>query len=340
MVAANWTAVVGGSASTTTDGGTTFDPIAVTYVTNSDGSMSVSGSGMVGSYSTDQFGVDHVASVSGMASCGPDGLKCYVHGLALNFSHDPNVPPLPNTLGARGGFGGSFTEYVTVSNTVPSLTNGSPARFHVTVHSRGGSIGTHRVGGQFDVTAYAPGSYYLTIQAGANAGTMYLFPNGLFQQVPDNLNFDIPLDVDAHVGDTVFVYYSLGVSVDDRTGGPWFNGAFYGNQESILDVSHTITLNIDPVTPGTILYSDSGHNYVSQQPHVSNVAVAGPNLVVGGSLGQTNGTYYVYTSTNMTLPLSSWTYRSSSASDTNGNFAFTNLIDPTETKRFYYIKLP
>ena len=56
-----------GSASSSTDGGTTYDPFPVTYVTNLDGSKSVSGSGSVGSYSQDPFGFDHVASISGMA---------------------------------------------------------------------------------------------------------------------------------------------------------------------------------------------------------------------------------------------------------------------------------
>jgi hypothetical protein len=340
MDAAAWTAAVGGGASSSTDGGSTYDSFPVTYVTNSDGSQSVSGSGSVGAYSTEPLGFDHIASVSGMASCGPGGIKCFAHGLALNFSHDPNVTPLPNTLGVQGGFSGTFTDYLTISNASPALTNGSAARFHMTIHSRGGSTGTYRVGGQFDVTAYAPGGYYLSVYAGANAGVNYYFPNGLFQQVPDNLNFDIPLDVDAHVGDSVLIYYSLAVSVEDRTGGPWFNGAFYGNSESIVDVSHTITVNIDPITPGTALYSDSGHNYASHSPRIDSIAVSGPNVIVGGSQGSTNGTYYVYSSTDMTSPLVNWTYLASQVFDTNGNFAFTNSINPTEAKRFYYIRTP
>jgi hypothetical protein len=262
---------ISGSASTTTNGNTTQDPVPVTFATNPDGSRSVSGSGSVGAFGVDG-GEDHYAGVSGEAFAGPGTLRAFAHGLALNFSHVPNIPPLADALGAIGNFGGSIADSILVTSSVADLSPGDAVSFLMTLHLSGGSVGTQRVGGQFDVTSYQPGSFALSAYAGLNAGTNYYFPNGLFTGVPDSLTFDIPITVQAQVGDLVPIFYSLGVGVEDRTG-LWPSGTTYPNSESIVDVSNTLHVNIDAITAGIVLTSDSAFDYSTPVPEPTPLAL-------------------------------------------------------------------
>jgi hypothetical protein len=105
----------------------------------------------------------------------------------------------------------------------------------------------------------------------------------------------------------------------------------------------------DPPTPGDGLAWDSstlrtdGNIRVSvapaAQPQFSSVVLSGNQLIISGTNGSANGNYYVLASTNLTLPLSSWT---SIATDAfvNGNFSFTNTIDPNLSRQFYIIQVP
>jgi hypothetical protein len=105
----------------------------------------------------------------------------------------------------------------------------------------------------------------------------------------------------------------------------------------------------DPPTPGDGLVWDSstlrtdGNIRVSvapaAQPQFSSVVLSGNQLIISGTNGSASGNYYVLASTNLALPLSSWT---SIATDTfvNGNFSFTNTIDPNLSRQFYIIQVP
>jgi hypothetical protein len=47
-------------------------------------------------------------------------------------------------------------------------------------------------------------------------------------------------------------------------------------------------------------------------------------LLFGGSNGTANGTYYVLTSTNVTMPLANWLPLTTNQFDAAGNFVFSN----------------
>jgi autotransporter-associated beta strand protein len=66
----------------------------------------------------------------------------------------------------------------------------------------------------------------------------------------------------------------------------------------------------------------------------------GTNLVFSGTNGTVGATYYVLTSTNLVLPLSSWTPIFTNTFITGGAFSVTNLISPSVPQRFYLLYVP
>jgi hypothetical protein len=72
----------------------------------------------------------------------------------------------------------------------------------------------------------------------------------------------------------------------------------------------------------------------------NSVSNTGGQLVTSGSGGPTNGTYYVLGSTNAALSLNFWTRIATNQFDSNGNFSFTNSINPNAPRQFYLIQLP
>jgi hypothetical protein len=74
-------------------------------------------------------------------------------------------------------------------------------------------------------------------------------------------------------------------------------------------------------------------------PVISNVSQSGGNLIIGGT-GPTNENYLVLTSTNLVLPLPSWTRLATNQFSGAGMFAFTNAINPGLPQRYYRLQLP
>jgi len=77
-----------------------------------------------------------------------------------------------------------------------------------------------------------------------------------------------------------------------------------------------------------------------RQPRISTVSESGSNLVISGSNGVPTWPYLVLTSTNAALPAAGWTVTTTNAFDSNGNFIFTNPIDPNAPQLFYLLRLP
>lgn len=63
-------------------------------------------------------------------------------------------------------------------------------------------------------------------------------------------------------------------------------------------------------------------------------------LIFNGSNGQPGWTYRVLVSTNLTLPASQWLPIATNTFDSNGNFDFTNNIDPSSPQQFYLLETP
>jgi len=75
-------------------------------------------------------------------------------------------------------------------------------------------------------------------------------------------------------------------------------------------------------------------------PVIGNVGVSAGGLVVNGTSGITNGTYYVLTSTNLAMPLANWTRLLTNQFDAAGGFNFTNAMNPNSTQCYYLLQVP
>jgi autotransporter-associated beta strand protein len=63
-------------------------------------------------------------------------------------------------------------------------------------------------------------------------------------------------------------------------------------------------------------------------------------VVLSGSGGATNGTYYLLASTNIALPFANWTRVATNQFDASGNFFFTNSFGTNTPQNFYRLQLP
>jgi hypothetical protein len=50
--------------------------------------------------------------------------------------------------------------------------------------------------------------------------------------------------------------------------------------------------------------------------------------------------YFILTSTNVTLPLSNWTRIATNQFNASGGFASTNSVSSSTTQQFYLLQLP
>lgn len=75
------------------------------------------------------------------------------------------------------------------------------------------------------------------------------------------------------------------------------------------------------------------------QPFITSIVMNGTEVIVSGTNTVSGGSYYVLSTTNVVLPLSSWSYILTQSF--NGmSFSFTNAVDPGESQRYYLLQLP
>jgi hypothetical protein len=72
------------------------------------------------------------------------------------------------------------------------------------------------------------------------------------------------------------------------------------------------------------------------RPGVSNIVLSGSNVVLGGTNGTFGFSYRVLTTSNVGLPVSSWTILGTNSFDVSGNFQFTSGI--TNQQQYFIIQ--
>jgi autotransporter-associated beta strand protein len=93
---------------------------------------------------------------------------------------------------------------------------------------------------------------------------------------------------------------------------------------SYLTTDGTLRIKSVPLTP----------------PLFNSTVLSGTNLVMSGTGGAAGGTYYVYATTNLALPLSGWTPVATNTFDGSGNFSFTNAVESANPEQFFDIVVP
>lgn len=76
------------------------------------------------------------------------------------------------------------------------------------------------------------------------------------------------------------------------------------------------------------------------QPSFASPTLSGNNLILSGTGGPANGTYYVLTSTNIAIPLTNWTALVTNTFDGSGGFSFTNAVNPASPQQFFTLQVP
>jgi autotransporter-associated beta strand protein len=77
----------------------------------------------------------------------------------------------------------------------------------------------------------------------------------------------------------------------------------------------------------------------TRQPEIGSMSMTGNGMVLAGSNGVANWTYYVLASTNAASPLSNWSIFSTNSFDASGNFNLTNPLNPSAPQTFFMLKL-
>ena len=106
---------------------------------------------------------------------------------------------------------------------------------------------------------------------------------------------------------------------------------------------------IVPSTPGsgliwdtTRLYTDGvlGISLGIVNPRIVRVTIDRTNFVAQGIGGAAGYTFTLVSSTNLAMPLATWSVSAIGTFDTDGRFAFTNSITFTEPQKFFAIRVP
>ena len=104
-------------------------------------------------------------------------------------------------------------------------------------------------------------------------------------------------------------------------------------------------LNLPPLRTGLAWNTNALTNGVlavvlgAVAPQFSQVSLAGTNLLMSGSGGAAGYFYFMLGTTNLVTPLTNWSLISTGLFDGNGNFIFSNGINPQSSQQFYEIQI-
>lgn len=116
-----------------------------------------------------------------------------------------------------------------------------------------------------------------------------------------------------------------------------FNKAITGSFANVIlpplsgGLSWTNKLEID----GTIQVLGS-----STSPQISSVAISGGNIEFSGSGGPAGATYHVIATSDIAVPIASWSAVATNQFDGSGNFSASIPVNPAQPQLFYTLRLP
>jgi autotransporter-associated beta strand protein len=104
---------------------------------------------------------------------------------------------------------------------------------------------------------------------------------------------------------------------------------------------------INPPTPGyglewdlSKLAVDGTIRVVPQRARIGTLTLGNGQVIVSGTNGLPNATYYLLSSTNVALPLAQWQPLGTNQFSWDGSFSETNAVNPAEGGRFYLLQQP
>jgi autotransporter-associated beta strand protein len=189
------------------------------------------------------------------------------------------------------------------------------------------------IGGQVSFAAGA------TLAPGYNGAGTLTVTNDLGLNNASTLQFELGATSDqVAVTGNLNIGGTLNVTATGGFGPGTYTLFIYGGTLSIG------TLTFGSLPPGygyAIDTSVAGQvNLIVALPQFGPVQATANGLVMSGSGGPANGSYYVLGTTNLALPTAQWLRLATNSFDGSGNFNFTNPIDPTTPQTFYRLQLP
>jgi hypothetical protein len=109
-------------------------------------------------------------------------------------------------------------------------------------------------------------------------------------------------------------------------------------------VSSFTTITLPSLAPGLTwtnkLSVDGSIQVVGPTLKFATISRSGTNVIISGVGGSAGTTYWVLTTTNLSVGVSNWTGLLTNQFDASGNFIFTNSIGTAVPQRFYRLQVP
>jgi rhamnogalacturonan endolyase len=285
-----------------------------------------------------------------------------------------NLPPTPvlTTIAFAGGRGTYFYMYLNGVNVTPDTYHGQGTADGTDIYRDVVTVGRYqyyqfsfatnlfKVGtNTFTITIRQPGasgswsgSYYPELLQG---GLIYDFlqmetgPQVIIANpptAPTSLAATAVSRTQINLAWTNTATNALSIAVERSTDGVNFTqiGAVLPGVTNYADTSpptgvmcyyQVVANNVDGNSPVSNLAQAD-----TLPPVIGNVGMVGGKLVLNGSGGIANGTFYVLTATNIAAPMASWTPMQTNQFDGSGGFNFTIPINPNAAQSFYLLKIP
>ncbi|MEK7779936.1 MAG: autotransporter-associated beta strand repeat-containing protein, partial [Verrucomicrobiota bacterium] len=287
-------------------------------------------------------GIGGSPSYAGLVSLAADAQINVDGGSSLTFSNATGISGAAFNL-TKGG-GGTLV-LPGANNTWASLTvsagtvalNGTSGAGPISVLTGATLSGAGTIGGSVDVQAdatLAPGASIGTLNIGGNltlAGNLAIEVNRSVSPSNDLVNVTGTI---GNSGVGVINVANLGPALQAGDKFKLFNKAVSGGATMTIAGGGTAVWSNKLEVDGSI-------EVVSVPlPRIVTSGVTGSDFVFSGTNGVPGGAYEVLSSTDVGLPLASWTLVNSGNFDGSGNFSVTIAINATEPQRYYLLRLP
>lgn len=257
-----------------------------------------------------------------------------------NNTYRGNTIVLSGTLALIGASSISNSAVITV-NSGATLDATQRADTNLTLATGQTLTGNGTVKGNVTVgnaATLAPGSFIgtmtfnnnLTLNPGSTTVIQInksLSPSNDLAQVTGNVSYGGTL-VLTNPG----IAYSAGDSFKlfSATG---YSGAFANVSPAIPRVN--LAWNTNTLATGVLTIISSP----TARPMFGSLTMAGNNLAMSGSNGVPGWSYCLLTSTNLSLPVTSWTVIATNSFDGLGDFNFTCVVDPDSPQQYFLLQL-
>src|SRR5581483_6691853 len=249
------------------------------------------------------------------------------------------------TINVNGSANLTVNGALTLSSAVPTTNTTTKGQGTLNINSGTVQAAGIVAGGGTSAVALTGGTLIITNAAGTPSAPLTTF-NTAASALHFNLDGSSPVTNLNASTLTLLGVNSVSIdSVKNLSGLAVFPLMSYGTLTG--SVAANLSLLPPPAGYRALLVDNSAQKRVdlkitpapSTPPVIVTSGLSNSKLSFSGANGPLSWTYYVLSSTNISLPLSNWTRIATNSFDASGNFTFTNTISPTTPRQFYLLQL-